>query len=211
MPRFWILPVLGLIAALGFACGDSGDDLPSAKAIATSVTTSPAATATASTATDSSKPSVTPIGSWITYTDDAAGFSMPIPDGAVRKEQTIDLPAKGGYPVVPQKLTGFVDKDGIGLVGVSITPNPAGLKLENWIQTYPGWTTDPTSVMVDGEQGLRFSRSVLGEPADFVFVQHGGSIFELSGNVYGSGEGGYGPTITKADFDLVISGFRYAK
>jgi hypothetical protein len=147
----------------------------------------------------------------VTYTDDIAGFSMPIPEGSSRKEQTIDLPEKGGYPAAQQRLIGFVNKDGVGLVGASVAPNPGDLKLEDWIRTYPGWPTEPTSVKVDGEPGLRFSRSVLDEPADFVFVKHDGFIFELSGNVFGSGEGGYGPTITKADFDDVIDGFRFAR
>jgi hypothetical protein len=92
---------------------------------------------------------------------------------------------------------------------VGVTPNPSALSLEDWIRTYPGWPSDPTSLTIAGAPGLRFSRNVLDEPADFVFFQHAGYIFELSGGVYGSPEGGYGPTITRADFDHVIDQFRF--
>jgi hypothetical protein len=186
---FFAVPVLLVVVA----CALDGNNSSTA-------TTTPATTATAV---------VSPITSWGMYSDAAAGFNMPIPENTVRNEGTVELPAKNGYSAVQQRLISFVNQDGAGVVGVGVTPNPSALSLEDWIRTYPGWPSDPTSLTIAGAPGLRFSRNVLDEPADFVFFQHAGYIFELSGGVYGSPEGGYGPTITRADFDHVIDQFRF--
>jgi hypothetical protein len=197
MTRAYFPLLAALLVAAFAACGDAADEtLPA---------TTPALSATP---TLSAQPA-SPITAWTTYSDSATGFDMPIPENTSRKEQTIEFPEKGGYPAVLDRLISFVNQAGDGVVGVGVTPNPAGLTLEDWIRTYPGWPGDPTTIQIAEEQGLRFSRSVLDEPADDVFFQHGGYIFELSGGVYGSAEGGNGPTITKSDFDRVISEFHF--
>jgi hypothetical protein len=77
MLRLWILPVLGLIAALGFACGDSGDDDPkSVSSTAPVASASPAPTA-ASATNVSPNPTVPP--GWATYTDPDGRFTLRYP------------------------------------------------------------------------------------------------------------------------------------
>lgn len=136
--------------------------------------------------TPSSQPAVSPVTAWTTYTDSHAGFGTPIPENLSRNEQTIDIPEKDGYPAESQRLISFVNQSGGGIVGVGVTPNPAGLTLENWIRTYPGWPGDPTTVQIAEEQAVRFSQSVLHR---FRLLPAWRFIFELSGGVYGSAEG----------------------
>lgn len=74
MLRLWFLPVLGLIAALGFACGDSGDDLSQLVATATpnvTVTTTAAPSAVSAVAPTST--------ATLTYTDPTYGYSFQYP------------------------------------------------------------------------------------------------------------------------------------
>jgi hypothetical protein len=208
-----IVPVLlGMLLAAGCSSDEEviGTTAPASGSPTGTASTTPSATATTAvsgTPTPTATAVVSPITSWDTYTDAATGFEIPIPQNAVRGDKTVELPAKNGYPAVQQRLISFSNEDGSGLVGVGVTPNPGALPLEDWIRRYPGWPSEPTPVTIAGEQGLRFSRNVMDEPADFIFFAHAGYIFELSGNVYGTPEAGYGPTITKADFDHVIDQF----
>jgi hypothetical protein len=216
MPRFWILPALGLIAALGFACGDSSDDQPQSSVTATLTAT--ASGSSPSPTSESPTPAPVPSG-WDTYSDSQLGFSMPIPQGLSRQGNVVDLPARNDLPATQLRIISFARPDSTPVVGISSTPNPTGLLLDEWIRTRPGWpcdphgspTCDPQKVTVSGETGIRFSIDTLGDPAATVYFAHNGVIFSLSGNVFGSGEGGYGPTMTEEEFQTVLQGFRFGQ
>jgi hypothetical protein len=83
MSRLWILPVLGLIAALGFACSDSGDDKPqSVSSTAPNATETPTATAKSVAATSSPTTRISPtptIVDTLTYSDPTYGYSFEYP------------------------------------------------------------------------------------------------------------------------------------
>jgi hypothetical protein len=83
MLRLWILPVLVLIAVLGFACGDSGDDL---SASPTTSSSHPSASLSTSAPIDTKTPAATassPTASsgWNTYKDPDGRFTINFPSG----------------------------------------------------------------------------------------------------------------------------------
>jgi len=155
---------------------------------------------------------------WEVYVDPALGFSFPQPPGLVATERSYETHETDACPANQVSGTGFNDSDGIPIVGVGVAPNPCGLSVEEWIRTYPGWpcepngypTCEPADVLVAGERGIRFSINVLGEPAANIYFGHDGLIFELSGNVFGSGHGGYSAAISEAEFQVIVEGFRFA-
>ena len=166
-----------------------------------------------------SEPSPEPLpNGWETYTDPELGFSFPHPAGLTLREGSYETHQTDRCPVTTVKTSGFDNMDSGPVVGVATAPNPCNLSLEEWIRTYPGWpcepmsspTCEPTSVTVGGERGIRFSIDTLGDAAARIYFAHAGVIYSLGGNVFGNGEGGYGPAISEEDFELVIQGFRFA-
>jgi hypothetical protein len=129
MPRLWILPVLGLIAALGFACGDSGDDLSQSIATAT-----PKASATPVTTTASSTPSpsvtttASPVG-WKSYADPLVGFTLSYPSDLIFNDLTGPSPADGFNERVLQFRSA---SDQSRSFAISISSNANGLTPEDW-------------------------------------------------------------------------------
>jgi hypothetical protein len=111
MTRLWILPVLGLIAALSIACSDEGEGAPSETRPPSAVVTSPSPTATHSRSPTPS-PAVTrapesdagiPAG-WKTYTSDDGRLSLRYPpdlfeNGGVLS--TWEPPVSGGIDGIP--------------------------------------------------------------------------------------------------------------
>jgi hypothetical protein len=174
-----------------------GDDTPSASATA---------------------PAGTPVpvpGGWKAYTDPELGFTFAAPDGLERTESVFQLSEHGKIPATQQRQINFNRDDGQPVVAVSTIPNPAGAALEDWIRTVPGWpcepgawpTCDPERVTIAGEEGIRFSINVLGNAAATVFFAHGGTIYILSGNVFGAPE--YGAALDEVEFQTIVDGFRF--
>ena len=208
--------LLAAIALLA-ACADDEEQLPDE--------TLPSETASRSVsagdATPSPAPTVpdgTPVpapSDWKTYTDSALGFAFTAPDGLTRSEELIDLPAKDGIPATKLRVLTFADQNGTWVVGVSEAPNPASLPLEDWIRTVPGWpcepgafpTCEPEEVSVGGEQGIRFSISVIGDPTATVYLAHRGSIYVLHGNIHGDGQ--QGPPLSEDEFKIFLERFRF--
>jgi hypothetical protein len=116
------------------------------------------------------------------------------------------------------RFASFSNEQGKPTVGVSVVPNPGGLGLEDWIRTYPGWPCEPTGhptcervmLAVAGQPAIRFSINVMGEPSATVYFAHGGHIYAIGGNIFGSGHGGFDPTISEADFQKILNGFQVA-
>ncbi len=224
LPMFAAALVL-LALAVGLTSCDRTEEDTSQVATSTPITsrttsssgTPEAKTQTASPTPFSATPGATLPTDWESYQDANLGFSFAHPAGLTKSEQTIDLSAKGGIPATQLRVISFDRQDGVPVVGVSFTPNAAGLTLEEWIRTVPGWpcepmaypTCEPTDVTAGGERGIRFSLDTLGDPAATIYFAHDGYIFSLSGNVFGSGEGGYGPALTEADFAKVVENFRF--
>lgn len=207
-----VLAGAGVGAYYAVAGAGSGEEAPPAQPTATPTPTSaptktPAATAEPTPAQDD----------WVTYTDAQLGFKLLHPPGLSVNERLIDLPGKNDIPPTTQRNVSFVGTDGVPVVGISVTPNPAALTLEQWIRTVPGWPCDPkgyptcvpSQVSVGGEDGIRFSINVLGEPAATVYFAHAGAIYALGGNVFGSPEGGFPPALSESDFQRVVAGFRF--
>ncbi|HEY8767165.1 MAG TPA: hypothetical protein VIP09_07880 [Dehalococcoidia bacterium] len=80
MLRLWILAVLGLIAVIGFACRDSGNDLPQTAATATLTASGTSMSTTAAPSTTASASSATPTSTaTLTYNDSTNGYSFEYP------------------------------------------------------------------------------------------------------------------------------------
>jgi hypothetical protein len=194
MLRLCILPVLGLIAALGFACGDSGDDLSqsiptaSPKASATSVTTTAAPPTTVS--ASSAMPTST---ATLTYTDQAYRYSFEYPAAWYLS------PAKdnGGIVIlysynlasIPSGEAGMpVSKDKLKVV-FSVTEG-VNKSLQDWLsetRNSPGQPPAPTivsssDVTLGGKSGLVEVSDEDGlKHITYYLVLGGGRILAISG------------------------------
>jgi len=212
-----IAGLLGLSLAV-VACGDAEEEPVPDVTVTPSGNTAPIATPSPSLTPVASTPAPAPSG-WSTYADSELGFSMPVPKGLRENLSVIELPERDGLPATQLRVVSFDRADNVPVVGVSSTPNPTGLSLDEWIRARPGWPCDPGAsptctpelVSIGGETGIRFSIDVVGDPAATIYFAHGGMIYSLSGNVFGSGEAGYGPAITESDFQVVVRGFRFSK
>lgn len=211
---FWLtgLPLALLVLV---ACGDAEEDLDEIQSSSTTVTPT-----VAQTASPSVSPTETPSGgspAWEEYVDPSLGFSLPHPPGLNVNERSIDLPQKGSIPATQQRAVSFVGQNGVPVAGVSITPNPAGLELKEWIRTVPGWPCDPMGqptctpdhLTIAGETAIRFSLNVLGEPAATIYFAHAGSVYALGGNVFGTAA--FPPALSEAEFQRIIDGFRFSE
>jgi hypothetical protein len=217
-PRL-LLAASALLLAAFLACGESEEAEPNAETVTVQPTASPTPGAQTATPTPdvSRTPAPTVPADWATYTDAEFLFEARYPPELLRHEQIIELTAVDGIPATELKVVSFNRTDGAAVIGVSITPNPAGVSLEEWIRKQPGWPCEPdasptcevTFPAVDGERGIRFSIDVLGQPAATVYVAHAGNIYVLHGNVFGSAE--YPPTLTEDEFGQVLNGFRFSK
>ena len=153
-------------------------------------------------------------GDWKEYTDPELGFTIFAPDGLERTESVFQLSEHGKIPATQLSVITFADPKGRWVVGVSETPNPAGLSLEDWIRTVPGWpcepgaspTCEPEEVTVGGERGIRFSIGVIGDPTATVYLTHKDSIYVLHGNIHGDGQG---PPLSEHEFMIFLERFRF--
>jgi hypothetical protein len=216
MSRLWRLPVLGLIAVLAFACGDSGDVQPQSVATGTpAASATPTAIATAPLVIVPTV-AITPASialpaDWEIYLDPQLAFSLPHPSGLMMREHFFDLQEQKSSSAIQGRVISFDRPDGVFALYVAIAPNSAGLSLEEWIKTYPGWPAEPQPFVVAGERALWFARNALDEPDAKVYFAHAEMVYMLSGNVFGSGENGYGPAIGEADFQIVLQLFRFGQ
>ena len=158
MLRLWILPVLGLIAALGFACGNSGDDKP--QSVTTATPTASAASFTATT-TPIAASSATPIPTtvWKRFTNTDYGFSFQYPAGwyldvhGSHPDTTMDYMAI--YSFVPQQASSdpTPPPDAVK-VELYIIDNPDGLALPDWIRHQDALTGSVATVVTSGDRTL---------------------------------------------------------
>jgi hypothetical protein len=163
MLRLCILPVVGLIAALGFACGDSGDNVPAslASAVPTSTTTAAA--------------SQTPADQ--RYSDDSLAFALTYPLEwrltTVSLSQTI------------RDFAGaieFFDNEGLRRASLYVYGNPNSLKLNEWIQSHDPifFDTTPETAAIDGQMGL-LVRQINESPGPLAYVEHADFVYGISG------------------------------
>jgi hypothetical protein len=197
MRRLWILPVLGLIAALGFACSDQGDDKPQSVSSTTPIvsasptpTAAPAGSASlgptvtpSPTHSDAEEsvvvPVVSPIPSpaavpanWPTFAAAADGFSIRYPAG-----WNVDPTLRRVLSWAPDSSDSY--PPGGVLVEVSITPVGADGPRPS--------PTGATSASLGGEAGWRVVRKYPAPPAGTpawshgLSVVHGGLTYTLTG------------------------------
>ena len=206
-------PLLIVAATIALAtvlasCGDAGEEL------APVITASPSPsgitplvpTPTPVIATPAPVPS-----EWEEYTSVALKFSVAHAADLTVSQRTSELREQKGDSVIQQRVVTFTGADGVFAFYVTSGPNDAGLSLEQWIKTYPGWPTEPQAGTIGGQAALRFDRNALDEPDARVYVVRGATVYTLAGNVFGSGEGGYGPGIQESDFETVLQSFRFAE
>ncbi len=196
MPRLWMLPVLGLIAVLGFACGDSGDDKPqsvSSTAPAASVAATPSASASP---TAIATPAPVPSG-WTTYTDPQLGFSVAYPPDLVFKEVIGPTPL-GGQLAIEFRSASDPERG----FGVTIIDNPAGASLEKWTAEFSGCLTDTIqSATVAGWVSLTCTAEVLeGSPEWAAIVPYEDKMLRI---VAGKAK------FTDSEFAAMIASFRF--
>ena len=210
MLRIGILPVLGLIAVFGFACGDSGGDLPSTVTTAASVqqvvTTTPTASA-AATATPGPTllPSLAPLPTlppipedWLTNVDAVLGFSLRYPPDLVLTD-TGPSPL-GGLRERDLVFRSAQDQSRVFSISI-VESNPAGLTIDEWAVEFAA--CNPKSIEEGSLAGIRAifcSREVVeGHPEPSVLAEHDGRIFLIS----------TGSALTDSEFTAVLQSFQF--
>lgn len=218
-----ILPLVALLAVGGAAAGaavylanggGTGEEVaPSSLAQA-----SPTPTATL---TPTPTPAVTPTPSpapdaWTTYEDAELGFSFPHPEGLTISEDFFDLFGKGEASTVRMRALTFRDASGVRVLDLGITPNPDGLSVQEWIDTYdPCASTfnpdlpQPEGITIAGEAGILCPVDQLNQPVPRIYFRHGGHVFVLIANVHGIPESGFPPAFSETDFQRVIDEFSF--
>jgi hypothetical protein len=210
MLRFWILPVLSLIAVLGLACRDGSDNRPAVVATAAPTGSATVVTTTAKPSTTAPQPTaaVTPhfpaaTPGPTTFTDAKYDYSYSVP---------ADWYVAGGegYSVVTSYDSAKATRPcclGPELLKAEtyVYPNPSGLDIQTWIQRNSGL------VRVENES----TRDIAGEPAVVLtvtlvevdnseatqyFFEHSGLIFTIT--AYTSNQS------LLAEFDGLLSTFR---
>ncbi len=196
-----IKPLLVVVAAAALlaACGEVEEEVVSQRPVATPTLPS----AGASIPTSFPQPA-----GWETYDDKESGVSLPSPVGLAVSVDFTDLPENEGIPIRARLLI-FRNAAGVPALSLGIAPNPNDLSLEDWAKTYTGFPSQPQSITIGGEPALLFPIDQMGERHPQVYFRHGGSVFVLAGNVYGSRGGD--PVLSEADFQRVIEGFRFGR
>lgn len=161
MWRLWILPALGSIAVLGFACGDQGDDKP--QSVSSTAPLASASPTPAATLTTSASPSPAVPSDWATYVDASGLFTAR-------------------YPSTWFAANGTFSTFKLGSVGPTFPPN--AIKID--VGANPGSCATPTAgsapTIIDGQPG--WSVTAPGTSSDVqesvqVFVQRGAYCFGI--------------------------------
>lgn|SRR5450759_4461774 len=187
MLRLWILPVLGLIVALGFACGDSGDDAPqSVSSTIPVVSASPAPTATSAT---SASPSPTVPADWATYTDASGLFTARYPSTWFAEHGTFSTFKSGSVgPTFPPGAV-KIDVGAVPVAQIGSCATPTAGSAPATIDGQPGWSVTAPGTSSDVQQSVQ------------AFVQRGAYCFGILA-LFGNGS----PDHTL--FDEFLSGLK---
>jgi hypothetical protein len=153
---------------------------------------------------------------WTLYHDAELGFSFPLPPGLTMSEGFFDLTGHNGNPDVVARALSFRNAQGLATVSVGSAPNPNDLPVEEWVDAYTpclaSYQPDlpqPYATPIAGELGWVCPVTQYAEPSVTIYFKHGGAVFVLSGNVYGSSEDNLPATISEADFQRIVDGFTF--
>ena len=204
------------VAGLAFACDDPKEDVVGSEATtppaaSTSTPGDPAETplATNLSATPPVTASVGPT-ELVTYEDPGGKIAVQYRRDLSVKEEEIELMGKSGNPPVLQRIITFSSTTGIPGVRLGIAPNPSNLTLDEWVTTYPGWSTEPTESTVAGERALIFWIGELGEPDPVIYFQHSGTIFGITRFPSNTEVGGeLKPVVSEGEFQAILSSIEF--
>jgi hypothetical protein len=197
MSRLWILPVLGLIAVLGFACGDSGDDQPqsgtsSATVAPTTQKSTPILTAS-STPTPTVRTAESPVG-WKSFTDPLVGFTLSYPPDLIFNDLTGPGPAGGFNERVLQFRSA---SDQSRSFAISISANANGLTPEDWALEFTACLPETIEQGTVGGKPAIFCTALPEEiPEATVLLESSGTILHFSS------------IMPASEFDQVIASVR---
>jgi hypothetical protein len=192
--RLWILPVLGLIAVLAFACGDSGDDQPQSVATGT-----PAASPFQSPTPSSPAVTAAPVPSgWVAYTDPQLGFSLSRPSDLEFQDLSGPSPSSG---TVERYLQFRSTDDQRRSITVDIVSKPEGMTLDGWVQGVTACLQDTIKeAVVAGEKAILCTNQPESLLESAVIFEHTGLIFFITSVM---------PTFGfEPEFDLAIASVR---
>jgi hypothetical protein len=154
---------------------------------------------------------------WTIYHHEEFGFSFPLPRGLTVSEESFDLTGHNGNPDLVARALSFRNAQGLATVWVGSAPDPNDLPVEEWVDAYTpclaSYQPDlpqPYTMPIAGELGWVCPVTQYAEPSVTIYFKHSGAVFALSGNVYGSREDNFPPTISQADFQRIVDGFAFA-
>lgn len=204
-PLLIVAATIALAATLA-SCADTEEEV----APGTVATTSPAPTSadispTPLPATTTGAPA--PIG-WEEYVDTELGFSFPHPLKLTMTTEYFQLHPEDKDGGIQRRTISFIRSDGVTAFGVGVEPNPQDLSLEEYLPSEL-WPSEPEAVVVGGEKGLLFPINEMGDKYPSVVVKHGDRIYTIGGNVHGVPGAEYPGGISEADFQRVLTGFRF--
>ncbi len=216
----WTIP---LGAALLFASGACGSEeevapvttaTPMATPAQTPVSTSTPTRTPAPTPVPTLSPTPTPVpipADWVTYTDPELGFSFPHPPGLTISLDQYELPEKKGIPPVSGRLLWFRNPDGVPAIVIAVAANPANLTIEEWVNTYIGWSGAPEDLVIGGERALLDPKDQVNNPVPQIYFRRGAFFLTLQLNIHGIPEARYPAALSESDFSAIVQGFRFAE
>ncbi len=156
------------------------------------------------------------IAGWTVYQDTELGFSFPLPPGLTVSEASFELTGGEENPDLTGHVLTFRNGDGLPTLTLGVAPNPTNLQVEEWVDeytpclaSYQDEPPQPYTIPIAGEVGWVCPLTQFNEPATAIYFPHNGWVFALSGNVFGSSEDNFPPTINEHDFQRVVDGFSF--
>jgi hypothetical protein len=158
--------------------------------------------------------SATPIATlpagWESYHDPQLGFSFPRPVALTLAEDSYTLPEKSGnLAAVEGRTLVFSTASGVPAIALSVAPNPRDLSIEEWVNSYTGWSGEPREITIGGERAVIDPKDQVNNPVPQIYFGHSGYFFTLQLNVAGIPESGLPAALSQQDMDRIVQGFAF--
>jgi hypothetical protein len=191
MMRHLLLLIAPLLLAFAFGC--SGDE----EVIST---TAPA----------SGTPEITPTPEdWQTHSDIASGLSFEYPADLKASESSVDVTGKDGL-VRTHRIITIETSSGLPGASFAIAPNPYRLSLKAWVESNPGWTSEPTAIIVAGQPALLFPLNASGEEKPVIYFAYGEYVIGVKRIPSNTQNDGLRPVISEAEFERLLASVQLA-
>jgi hypothetical protein len=214
---FWALAgiaLLGTAGVSGLLVASSGGEEEVAQQVETAtpvetIGSTPTSTATATSPAPIPDASPQPIpADWLTYTNPILGLSFPYPPQLTMVEERSERGLEG-----QENQRVIVFRTAQAETGLALQVIPVGdVALKEWVDFYTACGGDASAqevaIEIAGQEALRCPIDQLNQGNPGHYLKWGSYIVEITGNLAGSREGGYLPSVlTKDEMQMILDGF----